>query len=346
VTFVAYNVSDTAAHLSVAIPADLDEVLGSVSVSDFADVSEAALLTAFDKAITFSVADTATAIAGSNADNNYSEASSIIANTEATAAEAATMAGYTKAVTFDTADTIANLVANLTSNNLTEARTIGDVIANDANADFVTALTTGASNMNYLTNFVELIRVNDDTALTVNAQQFVSFLAGSVELETTEGMTIAGDGITPDIATIGTLSAYGGNGTLTLGVAAGADAYNINLGTSGVTNVFLEGTGNHDVTTSTSVLETITLSSDYNGGVLLRNLSAGDVLVVDGAAAITDFDEASVASAALVVAAGDWTYSNSVLTYFDDAAGAARSIGLVGVSNVFYENATDTFYIV
>jgi hypothetical protein len=139
------------------------------------------------------------------------------------------------------------------------------------------------------------------------------------------------------------LSNYGGSGTLTLGVAAGANTYTVNLGTSAVTTINLLGTGNHDVTGVAATLENFVLGADYNGGNILRGLTPGDILNVDGGAAITAFT-LNQATAGAVDAAGEWNFNLGVLTWYDSVATATVSIALVGVTNVMSDNA-DTFTI-
>lgn len=153
-------------------------------------------------------------------------------------------------------------------------------------------------------------------------------------------MVVTGDAT----ANLGTLSSYGGSGVLTLGVGAGSNAYTANLGTSGVTTINLLGDGNHDVTASASVIETFVLGADYDGGDILRGLTSGDLLNVDGGNAITAFTAQQV-NAGDVNAAGEWHFAGGVLTYFDDIATATISIGLVGVTNVLCDNS-DIFTIV
>ncbi|MFD2447210.1 beta strand repeat-containing protein [Vogesella fluminis] len=335
---VTFAVVDSAANISGSSDAALDEAT-SITANTDATAAESALIDAFTVAVTYNVVDSSTNLAGSSS-ADLDEAGTVTANDAATAAEAATIAGFAKAVTFNTTDDVTNLFSTLNGAALTEARAVGTVTADDSAAALATALTSGDSKLSYLVNSVEVITVSDATALTLNAQQFGNFIGGSVTLGTGKAMIVSGDAS----ANLGTLSSYGGNGTLTLGADNGSNAYTANLGTSGVTTINLLGDGNHDVTASGSVLETFVLGDDYDGGGVLRGLTAGDLLNVDGANAITAFNAQQV-NAGDVDAAGEWHFASGVLTYFDTVATATVSIGLVGVTNVLSDNS-DTFTIV
>ncbi len=285
-----------------------------------------------------SIVDTAAFIAGStNAVLNLS--SSVVANTAATAAEAVTIAGFAKAVSFNTTDDLTDLLANVTGTVLTEARSSGFLTLADAAATVATALNTGNANLSYVRSSVEVIDTAENN-LVLNADQLSNFLAGTVELSTGDALTVHA---AAQSANLGTLSSYGGNGTLNLGAAVGTSAYTVNLGTSGVTTINLLGSGNHDVTTSASVVETFVLGADYNGGINLRGLSTGDVVDLDGGNGMTAFTLQQI-NAADVNGAGEWHFGSGVLTYFDDVATATISIGLVGITNIISENG-DTFII-
>lgn len=335
---VSFAVRDTAANIAGSADAALDEAT-SITASTDATAAESALIDALTVAVSYNVVDTAGNLAGSSS-ANLDEAGTVTATGQATAVEAATIAGFAKAVTFNTTDDVTDLFNNLNGAALTEARAVGTVTADDTAAALATALTSGDAELSYLVNSVEVITVNDATALTLNAQRFGNFIGGSVTLGTGEAMIVSGDAS----ANLGTLSSYGGNGTLTLGANNDSNAYTANLGTSGVTTINLLGDGNHDVTASGSVLETFVLGDDYDGGGVLRGLTAGDLLDVDGGDAMTAFT-LQQADASDVNAAGKWHFANGVLTYFDDVAAATISIGLVGVTNVLSDNS-DTFTIV
>lgn len=335
---VTFAVVDSANAISGSTDFALDEAT-SITANTNATAAESASIDALTVAVTYNVVDSSANLAGSSS-ANLDEAGTVTANDAATALQAATIAGFAKAVTFNTTDDVTDLVTNLTGAALTEARSVGTVTADDAAAALATALTSGDGELSYLVNSVEVITVNDAAALTLNAQQFGNFINGSVTLGTGEAMIVAGDAT----ANLGTLSSYGGSGTLTLGVAAGSNAYTANLGTSGVTTINLLGTGNHDVTASGSLLETFVLGADYDGGGVLRGLTSGDLLDVDGANAINAFTAQQV-NAGDVDAVGEWHFASGVLTYFDSVATATVSIGLVGVTNVLSDNS-DTFTIV
>lgn len=178
-------------------------------------------------------------------------------------------------------------------------------------------------------------------AITLDGAVFNAVLAA--------GKTFAAsDVITLDAAASFTVNAipatgFGGATSIVLGGTA-ATAVTINLANSGKTAITLASTGDHDVTASAATIETFTLAAAYDGGALLRGLTSGDKIDVDGANAITALT-LNQATAAAVDAAGEWNFTAGVLTYYDTVASATKSIGLVGVTNII-SDASDLFTVV
>ena len=211
-------------------------------------------------------------------------------------------------------------------------------------ADTNLNLQAGAAVLNSAANVAAATRVDSfdvaGDAITLDGLVFNAVLAA--------GKTFAAnDVITLDAAasfTVNAVPAAGfGGGNLILGGTA-LTAVTINLANSGKTAVTLAGMGDHDVTAAAATIETFTLAAAYDGGGLLRGLSSGDKIDVDGANAITAFT-LNQANAATVDAAGEWNFAAGVLTYFDSVAAATVSIALVGVGNVLSDNG-DVFTVV
>jgi hypothetical protein len=119
---------------------------------------------------------------------------------------------------------------------------------------------------------------------------------------------------------LGTLSDFGGNDTL--GMVLGGTlngAYTVNLGTSGLTHVTLQGTGHHDITGATGVVETYVMGSTSTGASTLRNLDINDL--VDVGAAMKGTLDTLKATASTVTAKGQYALVGSTLTWWNDTSG-------------------------
>ena len=170
--------------------------------------------------------------------------------------------------------------------------------------------------------------------------------AGNAALQASAGdlnsVALIIDG-TNETVNLGTLSIYGGNGTLSLGDAGpGTDVYTVNLGTSGVTTINVLGTGNHNITAAAAVLETFVLG-DTDGGGIFQGLSTSDVIDLDAETA-TNWDVAEEATIGAVDAVGEWFFDAGVLTYYSETSTAAEAIALVGITNLIA--TADTLVVV
>ena len=231
------------------------------------------------------------------------------------------LAALGKDVTVDNAATVAQMVTIDTANgNGTLTYDIADTAAHIA-----TALATGNAGL------VEVQKAStvdaSDNTLTLTNSQFANLIAGTSVLDASDTVVVN------DVAgNLGTLSNYGGNGTLTLGGAANG-AVTVNTGTSGVDTIHLGGTGNHVVTAAAAVA-TVILDAAQNGGSTIAGLLAGDDINIDGGAAITDMAVAAEASAGVVNAATKWFFNTGtgVLTYYNDVHSAAETVTLTGVT--------------
>jgi hypothetical protein len=325
------TLTDTLANLI----AGGDSIKGLTASLGELTVAQANEALAGTSAFGYTIKDTAAnLVLGSKA--VFDRATRITASSTATAAQAAALIGSGYAMTFDTADTLPNLEAGLHGSALADARASGTVIARDSTARLQAAFTAPVSA--YAQDGVEVLdTVGDDFVL--NAAQFGYFIVGTVVLSADEAAAVAGDAS----ADLGTLSRFGGNGTLSLGRAGHPDAYTVNLGSSGVRTVRLLGSGDHDVTASAAVAETFIVGADYNGGATIRGLSVGDVIDLDGADDNAAFNT-QVAGASDVTGTGKWHFANGILTYWDDTLSRAITISLVGVTTISSDNG-DTFAI-
>ena len=217
-------------------------------------------------------------------------------------------------------------------------------------ADLATVLTS--ETINHLTvgvtsivdagtaSATDLFTIDDNSILTVDATA-VTTISGTlsdiqadvssygISLSSTYNVNIT------DTGDLGSLEAFSTSGSLTLGASSNSDI-TLNLGSSGLSTIILEGSGNDLITASSSVYETFILGAAQDGGTTLNNLTIGDSVNIDGANAITDLTGSNLGTAGNVVSAGQWAFDSSAhtLTYFDSVANHADTITLTGVADV------------
>ena len=124
------------------------------------------------------------------------------------------------------------------------------------------------------------------------------------------------------------------------------------MGTSGTTTAHLGGTGNHTIGAGAAT-ETFILDATQNGGSTITDLTAGDVINIDGGNAIANLvDGVSGAGttgvggvAGVVDVATEWSFAGSTLTYWNDVANAAHTLTLTGTIGTLTMAGGDTFTV-
>jgi hypothetical protein len=177
--------------------------------------------------------------------------------------------------------------------------------------------------------------------LTLNADQFGNFLSGPTLLAATDTIAVDGD----VSANLGTLTPFGGDvlAGMTLGGAQNG-SYIVDMGTSGISQVFMEGTGIHQVTGSLTK-ETFILGADQGGGSTISGLRPLDQIDIgaDGTKLQTN-----VATAAEVDAVSEWNYSGGVLTWFAEGTNTVEALTLqfAAGSNLSIDNNRQGFTVI
>jgi hypothetical protein len=285
----------------------------------------------------------------------------VVASGVVTAAEATSLAAFDKAVSFTVEDVISALSNSTTMSALanTEAATVTAV---DVFGGIALAFTAGNTALSYMQSAnVDFIEETADADIVLTASQLTNFLTGTAEFVDGAQVAVAGVLATYEAINLGTISRDIGADVLVIGEAAGTtgdDKVTVNLGTSGVEIVVINGIANHDVTATNGVTETFVISAENNGGIMLRNLEIGDQVVMSAShllgAVVTLNTYSNVSRQANVLgvdgldslgvplggaALGEWHFDSGVLTYWDATATAAVSVTLVGVTNVTSDNA-------
>ena len=104
-------------------------------------------------------------------------------------------------------------------------------------------------------------------------------------------------------------------------------SYTVNMGTSGETAIFMDGTGVQHIVASSSTKEKFSVGITNTGGSFITNLDIADSIDTIGSRtpALTG---ASLASAALVDGVGKWAFAGGVLTWWDQGINAADHLTL------------------
>ena len=181
-------------------------------------------------------------------------------------------------------------------------------------------------------------RISDSAAtLTLTDAQFGNLLTGTSLLAAGDTIVVNGAGNTGWV-----LDNFGGNETLVL---SSAGSYFVGMGTSGTTTLLMGGTGNHTIGAGAAT-ETFILDATQNGGSTITDLTAGDMIDIDGANAIAGLTAGQSGAGTFTGAidtAGEWSYSGSTLTYF---AGAALTLTLTGtITTLTMQGNGDTFLV-
>jgi hypothetical protein len=190
----------------------------------------------------------------------------------------------------------------------------------DASATLAAALTTGSASLETV-QAATLVDVTGVASLEVNADQFGNLLASPTVLAADDTIVING----AETANLGTLDFFGSdvNTGMTLGGALNG-SYTVDMGTSGMRTVVMEGLGLHDITAATDLAELFTMGLDSLGGHTLRGLEAGtraDRINVNGGGSV-NLDPTAVATGTDVDVSGEWAFDASAgggtLTWFDE----------------------------
>ena len=321
------TVTDTGANLAAA---------AGVAVAQYANVDA---IDASDNVLNLTVAN-ATLI--TNAKLTAADVVTLVDTGANIVAAAATTVSFANVDFVDASDNVINATqaqfASITNAKLV-ANDVVTVAGSAANLQGAGAVLNSAANVAAATN-VDRFDVTGD-AITLDGAVFNAVLAAGKTFAANDVITLDATGSLAISAIPAT--GFGGAANIVLGGTSNG-AVTINLANSGKTAITLAGTGDHDVTASAATIETFTLAAAYDGGVILRGLTSGDKIDVDGGNAITALT-VNEATAAAVGAAGEWNFTAGVLTYYDNVASATKSIGLVGVTNIISDNS-DLFTVV
>ena len=204
----------------------------------------------------------------------------------------------------------------------------------DASTVLATALTTGNASLVTVEHASTLAVTDASGVLTVNANQFSNLLLGPVLLAANDTITI--DGLDVNV-NLGTLHAFGGDVASTQSLTLGGvrnGSYTVDMGTSGETAIFMDGTGVQHIVASSSTKEKFSVGITNTGGSFITNLDIADSIDTIGSRTPALVDP-SVASAALVNGVGKWSYTGGVLTWWDQGINAADhlTLTLVGTAH-------------
>jgi hypothetical protein len=340
-----YILSDSAAN--ILDPANFAAVAGAnaVEVNDISPVltvAQVQTLVLFDNATFlhgYSVSDTAAHIFAAGAATTIGGASEVtVTDTALTALQGAALVGQAPSAIlhYDLTDTAAHLLAasaavdnratNITVTDpvsVAQATTI-DGFTNsglnsysvlDTAANLASGFSTGSPSLAAIDN-VNSVDVSDLTGvLTLNADQFGHFLSGPTLLAATDTITVDGAG---DVsANLGTLTPFGGDVLAGMHIGGAQNgSYVVNMGTAGESQVFLDGTGHHQVTAAVTK-ETFFIGAASTGGLTILGLRSADQIDIGAGGTRLDRNGPQ-ASAAAVDVSTEWFYGGGVLTWFDD----------------------------
>lgn len=179
------------------------------------------------------------------------------------------------------ANDLNSLLATLSVQELSDLKTInvslGAHNVTDNAANMAAALNSDSAILLSMQTATQLNVSDVSGALTLSVSQMKNLLSGSASL-------ISNDTIVVDPAIsgdVGVLRAFGGNGTLTLGSSGNDQGVTVDLGTSAVQTVILNGTGLHSITgsNSTTISETFVLNDGSNNfSKIIGGTDIGDVL--------------------------------------------------------------------
>jgi hypothetical protein len=197
----------------------------------------------------------------------------------------------------------------------------------DASTTLATALSTGNASLVTVEHASTLAVTDVSGILTVNANQFGNLLAGPVLLAANDTITI--DGLDTNV-NLGVLHAFGGDVASTQSLTLGGvhnGSYTVDMGTSGQTAIFMDGTGVQHIAASSSTKEKFTVGITNTGGSTITNLDIADSVDTIGSRTPALVPTA-VASAALVNGVGKWSFTGGVLTWWDQGTNSADHLTL------------------
>jgi hypothetical protein len=222
--------------------------------------------------ISYSLSDSAR-----NIWNNYYSGSAT-STTKSYIDKASIVSGATVAVK---ANDLNSLLATLSVQELSDLKAInvslGAHNVTDSAVNMAAALNNDSSILSSIQTATQLNASEISNTLTLSVTQMKNLINGSALL-------ISNDTIVVDpsvFGDLGVLRAYGGNGTLTLSSSGNDQSVTVDLGTSAVKTVMLNGTGFHSVTgsNSTTVSETFVLNdASTNFSKIIGGTDISDVL--------------------------------------------------------------------
>jgi hypothetical protein len=196
----------------------------------------------------------------------------------------------------------------------------------------------------------DLFTIDDSSILTVDATAVTTISGTVADIQndiSSDGLSFSStyDVNIIDTGDLGTLSAFTTNGSLTVGNSSN-NGITLNLGASGFATIILDGSGNDRITASAVVSETLILGAAQNGGTIIKGLTFGDTVNIDGAGAITALAGSNLGAADNVVSTGQWAFDDfNTLTYFNTVHNQAETITLIGVTTVSLVAGGDAFAI-
>jgi hypothetical protein len=361
---LGYSLVDTGANLLAAQHATAVTAAAHVTVIDTPQLSIAGAVTLLvtDHAVfpfSYSLFDTGVALAGATATTIHGAtavaASDALLVAQASILHAEIAAGST--LSYDLVDTAAHLAAgtpalisaagSVTSSDAATVAQATIILAEhpatlsnlttysiaDASTLVAAALTTGNASLAAVEH-ATTIGVTDPFVgpdfspnLTVNANQFGNLLNGTTLLAANDTITI--DGLDVNV-NLGTLHAFGGDVAAVHAMNLGGvnnGSYTVNMGTSGETAIFMDGTGVQHIVASSSTKEKFIVGIANNGGSTITNLDIADSVDTIGprTGALVP---GAVGSAALVNGVGKWAFTGGVLTWWNQDTNVADHLTL------------------
>ena len=152
---------------------------------------------------------------------------------------------------------------------------------------------------------------------------------------------------------LGTLTDFGGNDAfgMILGGAQGG-SFSVNLGSSGLAQVTMSGSGHHQISGALGPQESFVVAGDSSGGSTILNLESSELIDVTNASfGDPKKDPTRVGSGSLVTGPGQWAFEagNHTLTWWDDGHNAVETLTLLfaaGVTQVLTIKNAHTFQVV
>lgn len=282
---MTYSITDTAAALLGTLTAQQTSALSnatSVAVTSASNLTlaEYDALQVLNPSVTYSggysISDSVANLLPGHAALAGANGVAVTGTPVLSAADATVLNGLNASVTmtFSLSDTAANLLlispavaAAATGIAVSDATVGNPLVTTVADAVALDGLNASVTMSYHISDTATNLATGLTTALPVMQAAGVIDIAGGA---------LVVNGTSAQTTNLGTLMAFNGDGTLTLGGGNNA-AYTVNLGLSGVTSVILDGTGTHNVTGSNAVAETFVLQGS-GGAALVAGTGGGDTI--------------------------------------------------------------------